>query len=331
VLATSEDVFEVVAADSMGNLQFLAYTCAGKRISLEYPLAAGRAYFGPRRDGGYDPCRGPFTPVPFLSSLPADTLSGVAVRLSDLRRHGMSGTGTDVTLLGKDALTDPLVSFRRVGEDYPNEPFSDWGLPVPGEEMAAILRVLAGTPEQRPFPVADPCLSVRVMATLEEPPRVSELLFDRDQATDVIEQLREVVYDDEAQRFFLDRFACVGDFIPLRGPRDVTDSVMVEFGPYRSEPGSRVWSTITVTNLSLNSLPAPLSLVLASPYGQKIAEPPPNGMACRGEGPPRVFYDLDIGDGLAPGDSVEFRFALEMRYNQKVSLAAKLLSGSGVR
>jgi hypothetical protein len=54
-------------------------------------------------------------------------------------------------------------------------------------------------------------------------------------------------------------------------------------------------------------------------------------MACRGEGPPRVFYDLDIGDGLAPGDSVEFRFALEMRYNQKVSLAAKLLSGSGVR
>jgi hypothetical protein len=86
---------------------------------------------------------------------------------------------------------------------------------------------------------------------------------------------------------------------------------------------------IVVTNVSNETLPAPVSLVLwPRIVGQKMVEPRPSGFTTQLWSKP--YFDLPVGQSFDPGESVRIAVRL-LNDEQPVEFGTMLFAGPGDR
>jgi hypothetical protein len=229
--------------------------------------------------------------------------SGGAGQFAALRRPGIS-YGNDtlaisftlVTVAELDALLDSVATLPGV---------TDGGVDAGGFLSFALRDTAGGT-------------------------RGFESIVDETNGRALFARMRGALVANASARRTLDEMACELDLLSLTEPADVTASAQIVMGGvHLVRATGRFAGTVRVTNTSAVTLPAPLTLTVATFPNVRLAGE--YGVTCRVTPSGAPYIVLDVGAGLAPGAFVDRILEFENPDLDAIGATFHLHSGSGSR
>lgn len=335
VTAYGDDVFEVTRRADTPQESFAVTNCSSRTTNLGYPSAAGRASFGTATDS-QDPCRGPYMPLTDFESLPTAELQFLQIKLSSMWDRAPA---FPLVLQGPLAEEDPGLfdQFQRLAVSYPydyvvaDSPYVR--VTISTQELQDVIGNLSSTPGFEAAASSDHGrLSVKIIDPTADPPKAFEALVDSSLGSAAFAGVRAALAGNSEATRKLDAFSCLMDMISGPFAQEVTDDVNVSIRGFRRQHGTQLYlGHLTVTNNSQSTLPSPISVALRLKDGIRPMEPEIVGCLCQRGGADYWYFDIDVGGGLAPAQSVEIGLEMLNPYSKKMSLEPRVFSGQGIR
>lgn len=224
-----------------------------------------------------------------------------------------------------------FVPFRRPGISYSNDEVKVQTFSATPEELKLLIDHVAVLPSVTAGGVtAEPYLSFALLNTSGGTKAFEAVLNNTDTA-DLFAQLRLALQSNPVGLRRLSEMACPLDLLEPERPTDVTRSVRVALRGVRlNRSTGRFVGTATVTNISAQNFPGPVSLVFDLEGSIRVFNA--NGTTCGTSPQGREFINLPLtGNVLPPDGSAQVNLEFENPDLQPVKATTKVLAGPGAR
>lgn len=235
-----------------------------------------------------------------------------------------------ITMPGQSPNLSAFVPFRRPGFDYNNDTFADASgqlqptlIPGSTSELESLLDLVSTYPEITDGGADEGgIISFSLLKSDGGSTICFESILNQSNAADLFVALRQAIQEDSEAKIALSVYACAMGLVPDTVPTDVTGDVTIKMSGLRIDrtvtPPQWV-GTIRLTNNTVGTISPPLTLVLP------ISEPSvrlvtADGYACKVSPKGAPYFNLEVGAGLAGGQSVSAVVRFENPDNQPIDL-----------
>jgi len=296
---------------------------------IPYPRNAGSVAFG-LKYGGYDPCKGPYSPYSVFQAMAQSDLDSLQLKLT---YAGYEGKGRKASLVLSAAGHTPDMSlFSRLERPrirYSNDEFAVQAS-ASLQELSAIIDSIgtapgltAGTVDNMGY------LSFSMVNTVNDTIRGYDTFIGPPDCRNLFGKLLSLLSSNETATSELLRLGCSSDCLPTDTPADVTSDMLVSADGFRLDHETNQFvTTVTVKNNGTGSVDSPLILIVR-------ADPPARlmnaaGSTCRIQ-PGGPYAVLPVQTGLGQGESVKTTLRFYNPSSDPIKFDSWVYSGEGTR
>jgi hypothetical protein len=332
IYAYSQDVLSLTRNHERDEFEILSCSPGIAAKDDLPPKNLGKVSFG-SAGGEYDPCKGPLSPYSVFEEMSSVELGTAEVKFTYGIPFSSGLASAIITPTGHTPDIAEYRYYRRWAFDYVSDrnaivyPVSVTEIEQLIDDVSSLSGVTAGDVGE-----GAGALSFSLLNVVDDTTYVFESLVSPADASSLFAASIGALQDADAKAK-LSLMACLLGASPPGVPTDVTDQVEIELQGFRLDHTTGLFVTnLKVTNISDSTLTAPLSLALnVGPSPVRIQEPLPAGVTCELNPPGRGYFDLPVGSGLAPSDSVEVVLKVGNPNRDVITVNPVLYSGSGSR
>lgn len=273
-----------------------------------------------------------FSPYSDFESMTLQQLSTLQVKLTyvgpQLAALPTLAFTSNLNVVSVDAFTP----FYRPNINYVNDTIKVRSFTATPQELEAVIDNVGTLPDVRAGGVAEPHFLSFSMVNTQPMLKGFEAILNKSQSNELFAELRESLATNKEGLKKISEMACALDLLEPARPMDVSGSVMVKFTGLRPDRHTGFFvNSVSVTNNSGSTLPAPVSLVLDLPGTVGLVGA--DGTTCGTNPVGRQFIHLPIpATGLAPGATVTITLHFENPNKEPIAPNTfKVLAGPGAR
>ncbi len=272
-----------------------------------------------------------FTPYSYFQSLPPESLAHVQLYLTYL---GEERRPFPSVAFAVSSTTDRRLfeAFRRTGFDYGKNELGVFRRTISAPELKAVIESVAVLRDVTDGDVDSiGVFSFALLDTIGGIPHAFEAIVNSEEALPLFTRIGSALRGNLKSAQVMALVACGFKTLPERPPGEVTGSVEVSFEDFSNDVATGTSrSRVRVLNTSHAALPGPLALVVrAKPARVELAEA--DGFTCLVYYPGCPYVVLPVPRALPPGAQVVRWLTFDNPKQVKLSLAARLFSGSSER
>jgi hypothetical protein len=227
---------------------------------------------------------------------------------------------------------DAFRAHRHAGQRYEPDGVMPYQFTASPEELAAVIDSLndvTAVAEGRVSSAGQ--LSIAMMAKTEDGARAFEAVLAESDARAAMSRLLGALSANFPAVTTLREIGCRTGTLPIAAPESLDARVKLVFSGLRQDKASpsELYGTVTLTNISEEALPSPLTLIVLIDGGAKLIGS--DGTTCRAEPAGKPFVTLDDAGSLAFKASVQRNVRLFTPDGVKPEVTFKLVGGPGTR
>jgi hypothetical protein len=275
------------------------------------------------------------SPFPDFQAMSLDQLTALQVKLTFVGEQEKAVPTVAFTSTTNAVDLSKFVPFRRVGIDYSNDdgPISTFA--ATPSELQAVVQEVGKVPPVPPGGVAAlPYISFSLFNSVNGVDKAFEVILNELDGIPLFQALRTALRTNRTGLRIVNDMGCRTALREPGIPADVTPKVNVVMGGVRlNRSTGRFVGTATTKNISTDSIPGPVALVLfLESEGNTVRLFNSDGSTCGTSPEGHDFIDLPLpGNELAPGALCSV--TLEFTNPDRVPIVptVKVLAGPGAR
>jgi hypothetical protein len=273
-----------------------------------------------------------FAPYSDFQAMSVARLATLQVKLTYIGDQTASINTVAFTAPGNPVDLTLFTPYRRPGLHYANDDSSPRSFAATTQQLRALLDSVGKLPNVTDGDVdLDGSVSFALLNTAGGTTKVFEAVVNGTSGPALFDKMLSALAGNSDGIRVLTDFGCDVHLLPASTLLSAEELVRVDVGGLRRDhqTSDQFVCKVRVTNTSITTLPAPLSLVVIRHGNAELLGG--SGLTCNTYPPGFPYVNLSVGNGLAPGSFAEATLRFANPSGGKLTLRFRAFAGPGIR